>query len=695
MADLITAIFAAATCLLNNMQKHTNKLINETSPYLLQHAHNPVSWHAWNNEAWQKAKAENKLVLISVGYSACHWCHVMEHESFEDEEVANVMNENFICIKVDREERPDIDHIYMTAVQLMTQHGGWPLNCFALPDGKPVYGGTYFRKEQWINILTALADGFKAEPDKFYDYAEKLTDGIKKSEAPFRIESEQFNAGILHSAVKNMSARFDDIEGGMNYAPKFPMPNNYLLLLRYGYLSAKYGSDKSLANKALNHALLTLNKMAWGGIYDQIAGGFARYSTDMVWKAPHFEKMLYDNAQLVSTYCEAYQISKNETYKQVVTETLAFVQSELTSPEGFFYSALDADTEGEEGKYYVWSKEELEQILGSDYPLAENYYSVNHNGKWESHYILLRRKTDEEIKKQFCLSDYELSEKIKTIKEKLLNARAKRTKPGLDDKSLCSWNALMLKAYADAYYTFGNKNYLATAQRCAENILIKMRAADGGLFHSYKNGRETIAGFLEDYAFTIEALIALYKCDYNEAWLKQASLLADYCIKHFYNNTSKLFWFTSNNAEQLIMRHHEMNDNVIPASNSVMANVLFDLAKLQGNTLRENTARTMLLSVQMQIRDYLSGYSNWALLFLKYIYPHFELALVGNSVNELAAEFKKHYLPNAIFACSNSPSEMALVKNRFVDGKNLIYVCENNSCKMPVEKLEDALLLMQ
>jgi len=521
--------------------KYTNHLINESSPYLLQHAHNPVDWYPWGEEALKKAKDENKILLISIGYAACHWCHVMEHESFENEEVAKLMNEYFVPIKVDREERPDIDQIYMSAVQLMTGSGGWPLNCFALPDGRPFYGGTYFPKQNWLTILQKVYDEYKTNPAKVEEFANKLTTGVKQSELiSYNSQAPAFSISLLDETVEKWANNFDNKEGGPNRAPKFPIPNNYHFLLRYYY----HKQDQEI----LDHVLLTLNKMAFGGIYDQLGGGFARYSTDKVWKAPHFEKMLYDNGQLVSLYSEAYQLTKDPLYKQIVYETIEFIQRELTSPEFGFYSSLDADSEGEEGKFYVWTRNELEEILGDDESLFSEYYNVTYNGNWE-HYnnILLRKKTDKQFADKHKISVKELRQKLTSAKEAVFKVRSKRIRPGLDDKILTEWNALMLKGYVDAYRAFNDDKFLKIALKNAKFIVENMM--DGSrLDRNFKNGKSTINGYLSDYSFTIEAFIALYEATFDEAWLMKAKELMDYAIKHFYDAGSNMFYFTSDGA---------------------------------------------------------------------------------------------------------------------------------------------------
>lgn len=676
--------------------KHTNSLINETSPYLLQHAHNPVNWYAWNKEVFELAKKEDKPVLVSIGYSACHWCHVMEHESFEDEPTAALMNDLFINIKVDREERPDVDQIYMTAVQLMTGRGGWPLNCIVLPDGRPIYGGTYFPKQQWQNILLNVADLWKKDRNKVLDYAAQLTEGVKRTELIVENKAPtDFTFEILRQTVNSWKLHFDAIEGGSDREPKFPLPNNYQFLLRYATTthSASVQQDRE---EVMQHVELTLKKMAFGGIYDQVGGGFARYSTDKLWKVPHFEKMLYDNAQLVSLYSEAYLATENKLYKDIVYETIQFIQRELTSPEGAFYSALDADTEGEEGKYYVWTKAELQTVLGDKFELAAAYFNINSLGYWEhDNYVLMRNKSDIELAKRLNITTEQLKVEIQQIKKDLLLIREKRVKPGLDDKSLTSWNALMITGLIDAYTVFDEKFFLDAAVKNAELITTKQLKADGSLWHSYKSGRSTINGFLEDYAFTIEAFVALYQATFKEEWLGSAKKLMDYCIAHFYDSKSGMFYFTSDIDAPLIARKIEVSDNVTPASCSSIAKSLFTLSHYYGNTNYLVMSKKMLNNVLPNIIPYGSGYSNWCMLLLHFTLPFYEVAIVGNHVDEKKKTFSKLYLPNVIFAGSSNASQIPLLQNRHVEGKTLIYICENSTCKKPVENINDAILLLQ
>jgi uncharacterized protein YyaL (SSP411 family) len=684
----------------SSQQMQSNHLIHETSPYLLQHAHNPVDWYSWCDEAWEKAKRENKLVLISIGYSSCHWCHVMEHESFEDAVTAKLMNENYVCIKVDREERPDIDQVYMTAVQIMTGRGGWPLNCFTLPDARPIYGGTYFPNESWKEVLLKLNDFFKSNPDKARQYADELLEGINQSEIIDVVKEEpKFSADVLNTMVDMWKKSIDLREGGPNRAPKFPMPNNYEFLLKY-YSATK---DESI----LNHVLLTLDKMAFGGIYDQIGGGFARYSTDSFWKVPHFEKMLYDNAQIVSLYSYAYQLTQKELYKDVVYETLGFIGREMTAGEGGFFSALDADSEGAEGKYYVWKEEEIEKLLGEMSKIFSEYFSVNQNGLWEhGNYILLRKKSDEEIAIQFSVSVDELRKSISESKRILLREREKRVRPGLDDKILTSWNALMIKAYCDAYDVFGENKFLDAAVKATEFILKNNSSADGSLIHSTSLrkhehpspsgvGMGMRSGFFEDCSFLSEALISLYQSTLDEKWLTEAKRLTDYAIKNFFDSESGMFHFTSSSGPQLISRQKEITDNVIPSSNSSMARVLFYLSFYLDETNYRKISQRMLANVQMRMADYGSSFSNWGILMLHEVYPFYEVAIAGENVKAKLSELNQKFIPNKIIAAGESASALPLLQDRFVNGKTLIYVCENRVCKLPVEKTEEAVKLLQ
>ena len=665
--------------------KYTNKLINQSSPYLLQHAHNPVNWFPWGEEALNKAKEEDKLLLISIGYTACHWCHVMEHESFENEKVAELMNKNFVCIKVDREERPDIDQIYMSAVQLMTGSGGWPLNCIALPDGRPIYGGTYFRREQWKNVLKSLAHTYANERQKALKAADDITKGIAQTDiVNLKEKPSEFLKSDLKDIVEPWKKYFDRKEGGNNRAPKFPLPNSYEFLLQYYY----YSKDK----EALEHVILTLNKMAAGGIYDQIGGGFARYSVDAYWKVPHFEKMLYDNGQLVSLYAKTYQLTKNKEYKRIVYQTLEFIERELSSPEGGFYSSLDADSEGEEGKFYVWEKKEIDRALGKDATLFCDFYNVNAIGNWEhKQNILLKSENLEKLSKKHKLSENELIEKIDELNKKLLKERSKRVRPGLDDKVLTSWNALMLDGYVNSYRVFNEPSFLEKAKQNADFLIKYMIKDDFRLDRNFKNGKSSINAFLDDYSFTISTFINLYQATFDKKYLEIAKNLMEYAINHFFDKESGMFYYTSDIDKALISRKMEINDNVIPSSNSEMARNLFYLGKIYYNEDYIEKSRQMLFNVKEQIPRSGAYYSNWAALLTHFIYPPNEVAIMGNNSLEIRKEFDKSFLPSIIVAGSTKDSDIPLLKDRYQKNSSKIYVCKDKVCKMPVEKVDDAL----
>lgn len=666
-----------------------NELQNETSPYLLQHANNPIHWKAWNDHSLNTAKNENKLIIVSIGYSSCHWCHVMEHESFEDEEVAKVMNSSFVAIKVDREERPDVDAIYMKAVQLMTKQGGWPLNAVCLPDGRPVWGGTYFNKENWIDILKQLQTLYSETPEKMIDYAEKLHQGIQILGLVEKNPSEEKKSpDNIRPLVEKWSKSFDWEFGGYARAPKFMMPNNFLFLQRYGY--------QTQSKELLEFVDLTLMRMAYGGLFDTVDGGFSRYSVDMRWHVPHFEKMLYDNGQLISLYAEAYKRTQNPLYKEVIEKTLTFVERELLNTDNAFYSALDADSinevaELEEGAFYVWKKEQLQKLLKDDFEIFSELFNVNDFGFWEhDNYVLIQSQSTKEIASQFGLTENELSDKKKNWEQLLFTEREKRQKPRLDDKSLTSWNAIMLKGYTDAYKALGNEQYLSVAKKNAQFIIEKQWSEDGFLWHSYKNGKSTIKGFLEDYAFVIDAFIGLYQATLEENYLMHAKQLADYALEHFYDEAQQFFAFTARNEKQLIASHFETEDNVIPASNSVMANNLHTLSVLFHNPYYEKTALQMLHHLIPHV-DYASAYSNWINLWLNLSEANKELAICGKAALENLKKINAEYLPHVLIAGSNTQSDVPFLANRFDEENLLFYICQNKNCLLPDSSLEATL----
>ncbi len=700
---LLLVIFLGSTCTPTKIgsgsgddgdHKYTNKLITQNSPYLLQHAHNPVNWYPWGEEALAKAKAENKMLIISVGYAACHWCHVMEDESFEDSTVAAIMNEHFVAIKIDREERPDIDDIYMTACQLASGKScGWPLNAFALPDGRPFWAGTYFPKDQWQKVLSYFISERAKNPSKVEDWANDVTNGIRSLEnLSMNPAPEEFTMDKLKTITSKFLDNVDFKKGGKKVSVKFPLPNNYQYLLRQYTLN----EDK----KALQAVEVTLNNMANGGIYDHLAGGFARYATDEDWKVPHFEKMLYDNGQLVSLYAEAYRATKNPLYKKVVYDILNFVQQNLTSPKGGFYSSLDADSEGEEGKFYVWTKAEVDAII-TDTKKADIFnitYNITTKGNWENgKNILHKTKSNAELAKLFQLSETALETILDECKVQLLAERNKRVRPGLDDKVLASWNALMLKGYVDAYRTFNDPQFLTIATKNANFLVKEMMQKDNRLERNYKDGRTSINAFLDDYALAIDAFVALYQASFDETWLYKAKGLSDYVIQHFYDAKTGMFYYTSDLDPPLVTRKKEIADNVIPSSNSVLAKNLHYLGLYYFNDDYINKSKTMLNNMINTVIDaeQPSFYSNWCTLLTDFVHQPFEVAIVGSDYGNIRQEMDEHFIPNMVLLGGKKEGTLELLDGKLIDGETTIYVCKDKVCKLPVNTVKDALELME
>jgi uncharacterized protein len=667
----------------------TNSLIHENSPYLLQHAHNPVDWYPWGNEALNKAKKENKMLLISVGYAACHWCHVMEHESYEDTAVANIMNKNFVCIKVDREERPDVDQVYMNAAYLINGNGGWPLNALAMPDGKPFFAGTYFPKNKWIQLLEYFSDLYNNQQQKLAEQAEHVSKGIRDIEnVPRNNTSVSFSAATLDEMFAALSHRIDMDKGGTKGSMKFPMPSIWEYLLQYYYLSKNTNALKAVET--------TLQNMAYGGIYDQVGGGFSRYATDANWHAPHFEKMLYDNAQLVSLYSHAFQLTKNPLYKRIVYETIAFVKRELTSQDGGFYSSLDADSEGEEGKFYVWSENEIKEILGSDAEIFSGYFGITEKGNWEpDKNIPDIIKGEKNIEKKYKLTDEQLQDKITELKLKVLTARNKRIRPNTDDKILTSWNALMTKGLIDAYEAFDEKDFLQMAETNIDFLLKHISTKQNGLYRSYKDSKVTIPAFLDDYAFMISALIDYYQVNFKQEYLQKANDFTEYVEAHFFDKTSAMYFYTDDQHSNLIARKMEVSDNVIPSSNSEMAkNLLLLGLYIENNNYAEQSTQ-LVKNVIDDIKKNTGYYSNWAQVMALQIKSPYEVAILGSRWREKLSEFHKHYLPNIIFMGGDDEGDLTLLRDKLIPGKTTIYVCENKTCQLPVGEVSAAMKLVK
>ncbi|WP_127136557.1 thioredoxin domain-containing protein [Flagellimonas oceanensis] len=670
--------------------KHTNALIHETSPYLLQHAHNPVNWEAWSPEVLEKAQKEDKLLLISIGYAACHWCHVMEKECFEDEQVAEIMNEHFINIKIDREERPDVDQIYMDAIQMISGQGGWPLNIVALPDGRPFWGATYVPKDNWIKSLEQLAELYQKDKPRITQYASDLANGLQAINLVENDkDSELYSLEQLDSAVQHWTQYFDTYLGGHKRAPKFMMPNNWGFLLHYAT-----AVDKP---EIMEFVDTTLTRMAYGGVYDHVGGGFSRYAVDVKWHVPHFEKMLYDNGQLTSLYAKAYAVTKNNLYKDVVTETIAFVQEELLDESGGFHSSLDADSldeneKLEEGAYYVWTKEELTRLLKDDFGLFQAYFNIDSYGHWEEeNYVLIRDKSDEEIAEKFQMTVPELRAKINENLVLLKKERNKRSRPRLDDKILTSWNGLMLKGLVDAYRYVGNEDYLDLALKNAAFIEREMIKEDGSLYRNHKEGKSSINAFLDDYATVIDAYFSLYEVTFDEKWLDLAKSLLDYSKAHFFDGASEMFFYTSDEDQSLIRRTIEVDDNVISSSNSMMAINLYKFHKLYPDEIYGTLSTQMLKNVQKDFDRRAQGFSNWLHLVLFQNQNFYEIAVLGEDYQLMGQQISKEYVPNSVLVGSPKDSSLELLKNRTVPEKTLAYVCIEGACKLPVTSTEKAL----
>ena len=628
-------------------------------------------------------------MIISIGYAACHWCHVMENECFEDTEVAHIMNESFISVKVDREERPDVDQVYMDAIQLISGKGGWPLNVIALPDGRPIYAVTYMPKTRWMQLLVAFSQYYEKDSAKLVAQADQIAHGLKQMEftekAPI---DDSVQLAVFDTLFQNWEPMMDMKDGGRQGAPKFPMPDNYSFLMQYYLLSGN--------KKALDFTKISLDKMANGGIYDQIAGGFSRYSVDAKWLVPHFEKMLYDNSQLVSLYAQAYRLTGNVRYAHIVKQTLHWISRDMTSPEGGFYSSLDADADGEEGKYYTWQAGVFEKQLGRNSTLMEEYYNVSEMGSWEHGQNILHITVDaSQFAKSNGLEDTEFTNMVDDANKKLLQFREKRVKPATDDKMITAWNAMMISAYLEAYNTFGDSSYLEAAEKNAEMLIVKCMTREYRLNRNYKNGRSNINAFLDDYAFCIKAYIDLYTCTMDTKWLVVAKNLNEYALKHFYDSKSGMFFYTSNLDHALVARVKEIEDNVIPSSNAVMANNLYHLGMIYGNNDHLHKSRQMVHNVLNEITTYGPFYSHWAQVLSKHISEPYQVAIVGDSCLDKMREFNRYYLPQVIFLGSaKATSSLPLLQGKYKKEGTWIYVCRDKTCALPVQSVDEALALM-
>lgn len=693
---LVVAILAVFGCQ-PTTDSHPNHLVNESSPYLLQHAYNPVDWYPWNEDALAKAKSDDKLMVISVGYSSCHWCHVMEHESFEDTTVARIMNDHFVSIKVDREERPDVDDVYMTACQIASGRGcGWPLNAFALPDGRPVWAGTYFPKDNWMEILTYFQELYATDREKLEQYAVDLMNGISSvTTVDLNTDDQDFNASKLTEYADAILANMDMEKGGRIGVEKFPTPGQFDFLMKYGTLMED--------DQAIQAVEVSMTEMANGGIYDHVDGGWSRYSVDPEWHVPHFEKMLYDNGQLISLYSKAFQRTQNELYKNRVVETLDFIDRQWTDQSGGIYSSYDADSENEfghkeEGAFYVWNKEEVKSILGNSPPTDAflDYFDIQEKGNWEETNVLRITASLESVSDKHQINPNDFQKYIDASILQLRKERAKRKAPGLDDKILTSWNALMLQGYIDAYRAIGDDTYKSKAMSIAQFIKSEMIQSDYRLLRNYKDGKSVINAFLEDYALTAVAFVSMYEITFDEAWLRDAEGLVQYADQYFYNTENKFYNYTSSEDPPLIAQSTDYSDTDIPGANSAMARVLYTLGTFLNNQSYKDRSLQMLHNILPSIGsvDNPSYFYNWLSLYIDIVHPPYEVAILGNDYSEKLTELQSKYIPNAHYLGGTSEGSLELLKNKLIDGQTMIYVCQNKVCKLPTEDVEEAYRLL-
>ena len=675
-----------------------NRLQYETSPYLLQHANNPVDWYPWGEEAFTKALNEDKPILVSIGYSTCHWCHVMEHESFEDEEVATYMNEHFVNIKVDREERPDVDQIYMDACQSIHGSGGWPLNSFLLPDKRPFYAGTYYppqpmhNRASWMQLLQNMRQVYYEKRKVVEDQANQLMDMMHRSDRLFlsaddlqKQSATDFNEAEIHLMVENLQQSMDQESGGWGGAPKFPGSMSHGLLLQYYFLTGK--------EWALDHVVFSLEKMISGGIYDHLGGGFARYATDRNWLIPHFEKMLYDNALLVNLLADVYKVTQKPIFKKTIVETLAFIDRELTDEIGGCYAALDADTSGQEGKYYLWQKEEIDHLLQEDAALFNEAYGVTLAGNWEGSNILHLPQPLVHTANKFGLSVDELEEKLSSCKAQLFRSREQREKPGLDDKMLLSWNALQCSAYVKAFQALNDPYYKERAIALISFLTTSfVRNHDGGLYHSYKAGQATIKAYLNDYAFLIEALLGVYEISGEVTYLESAMTYCQFTIKNFLDQDGNLFYFTSEEHQDIPIKRKDYYDSSIPSGNATMVHNLWTVYGLTGDVAFHRIAIQILLKMKDSIVRYPNSFARWGQVLLKVSFPFYEIVVIGEQHASIAVQLNQRYLPNKLLMASASEvASFPLLAGRLVAGSTKIYCCENFACNLPVDTLQEVL----
>ena len=665
-----------------------NRLINETSPYLLQHAHNPVDWYPWGAEAFEKAAAEDKPVLVSIGYAACHWCHVMEHESFEDEQAARLMNELLVAIKVDREERPDIDSIYMNAVQQMHGHGGWPLNVFLMPDGRPFYGGTYFPPTDrsgmpsWSKVVTAVAEAYTQRRSDVLENARVLTEALRAS-SERDIPDEDVSPPVLDQAYAGLSALFDAEHGGFGDAPKFPQSMPQEFLLRY--------YQRTGEEQAREMVEISLRQMANGGIYDHLGGGFARYSTDAFWRVPHFEKMLYDNALLASLYLQAFQVTGDAHFRTVAEETLDYLLRDLRHADGGFFSSQDADSEGVEGKYYVWSPSEIEDVLGPGARMFNRYYGVERVGGFEAGSILHVSDSAAATAREFGVTVAEFFDRLRPMRRDLFAERSKRVPPATDDKVLTAWNALAMRSLAEAAFVLDRQDYRDAAERNADFLLRELQA-EGRLLRTWKDGKAHIRGYLEDYAYLINGLLSLHTATFSHRWLREARRLTDEMIDLFWDDAAESFYDVGVDHEELIVRPRDMVDNAISSGNSAAAEALLRIAALTGDTAYADKGERLLTGVVLLAVRYPLGFGNWLRIMELHLAPPLEVVVVGDlsaeATRELLRPLRERFLPLRCFVgvapMDDERFETPVTEGRTSADRPTAYVCRGYVCNLPV-----------
>ncbi|MDA9359060.1 thioredoxin domain-containing protein [Flavobacteriaceae bacterium] len=664
-------------------KQHTNALIEELSAYLLQHAHNPVNWFPWTQSNLEQAQGEGKLLLISIGYASCHWCHVMEHECFEDEEVAALMNTNYINIKVDREERPDVDQVYMNALQLISGQGGWPLNMIALPDGRPIWGGTYFPKERWMQVLTQISKLAREKPEELIQYADNLEKGLAHFEVDEPLK-EGLNLEEIAAGLDQLVSKKDAQNGGLIGAPKFMMPT----LLRFFQQGGILCSNKD----ARDHFHFSLERMALGGVFDAVHGGFSRYAVDAEWHIPHFEKMGYDNGQLISLYAQAHREEPKALYQETIDKTISFLKKELYTPEGGFYAALDADSLNAnqklvEGAFYVWTKNEIQELFPKEYLQVAAYYAINDDGYWEDgNYVLRRMQTDEVFAKLHGLELSELKVKVISWNVTLLKERNKRARPRLDDKIICSWNAILSSGFLDAYRSFGDSAYKDLALKNLAFIEANFVDEEGELKRISKKGVNKIDAFLEDYAAVIKLYIDAYETVFDEHYILQAEKIMNVCQRLFKDKNGPLFYFSS--SSELVVRTKEKTDNVIPSSNAVMAENLIRLSNHLVRPELKLQAEAMVLACKSEIISYPRSYSYWLAVGLRLLKPGYEVVAVGPNAKKDTKKLQQSFTVNCSWAAAET-STLPLFRNRVSEGKTKYYLCRNNQCGIPLESQDE------